>query len=92
MNLFEFDYDLTFMVFFLNTDGKVYARYGGRDSENAENRQSLAGLLYTMNSVLQMHERNEKLFAPKSQETPKYLRDITGGNGMVRGRAMSFAS
>ena len=31
LNLFEFDYDLTFMVFFLNAEGKVYARYGGRD-------------------------------------------------------------
>jgi serine protease Do len=73
------------MVFFLNAEGKVYARYGGRDSENADNRQSLAGLLYTMNSVLQMHERDEKQFAPKSQEAPKYIRDITGGKGMVRG-------
>src|SRR4051794_12132822 len=85
LNLFEFDYVLTFMVFFLNAEGKVYARYGGRDSHNADNRQSLAGLLYTMNSVLRMHERNEKQFAPTSQQTPKYLRDITGGRGMVRG-------
>ncbi len=73
------------MVFFLSAEGKVYARYGGRDSENADNRQSLAGLLYTMNSVLQMHERDEKIFAPQSQQTPKYLRDVTGGKGMVRG-------
>jgi hypothetical protein len=28
LNTFEFDYDLTFMVFFLNANGKVYARYG----------------------------------------------------------------
>jgi serine protease Do len=76
LNLFEFDYDLTFMVFFLNAEEKVYARYGGRDSENADRRQSLAGLLYTMNSVLQMHEREDKSFAPKSQETPKLLRDL----------------
>ena len=30
LNLFEFDYDLTFMVFFLSADQKVYARYGSR--------------------------------------------------------------
>lgn len=78
LNLFDFDYDLTFMVFFLNADGHVYARYGGRDGENADNRQSLAGLHYTMKSVLAMHERETKEFAPKAQEKPKFLREGTG--------------
>jgi predicted metalloprotease with PDZ domain len=78
LNLFEFDYDLTFMVFFLNAEGKVYARYGGRDATSADKRQSLEGLLYTMKSVLRMHEREEKAFAPKSQEAAKYLRDLPG--------------
>lgn len=78
LNLFEFDYDVTFMIFFLNADKKVYARYGGRDSENAENRQSLAGLKYTMNSVLSMHQREEKIFARRVEEGPKYIRDVPG--------------
>lgn len=80
LNLFEFDYDLTFMVFFLNADGKVYARYGGRDAENPDRRQSLDGLAYTMKSVLAMHgrEEKEKEFAPKSQDAPKYIRDVGG--------------
>jgi S1-C subfamily serine protease len=78
LNLFEFDYDLTFMVFFLNAEGKVYARYGGRDATSADKRQSLAGLLYTMKSVLQMHVSEEKTFAPQSQEAAKFLRDMPG--------------
>ena len=61
LNLFEFDYDLTMMVFFLNAEEKVYARYGGRDARNADSRQSLAGLHATMQSVLAMHARPEPL-------------------------------
>jgi hypothetical protein len=78
LNLFEFDYDLTFMVFFLNAEGKVYARYGGRDSEGPDSRQSLRGLRYTMESVLQMHAQDQKAFAPRTQEGPRFIRDVSG--------------
>jgi S1-C subfamily serine protease len=84
LNLFDFDYDLTFMVFFLNAEEKVYARYGGRDSSSPDSRQSLAGLHYTMDSVLQMHERADKAFAPKSQQTAKFIRDVAS-NRRLRG-------
>jgi predicted metalloprotease with PDZ domain len=67
------------MVFFLNADEAVYARYGGRDPDGADNRQSLEGLKYTMESVLKMHQRPEKQFAPKSADRPQYLRDLAGG-------------
>src|SRR5262245_43732960 len=69
------------MVFFLDADAKVYARYGGRDAKDADNRQSLDGLHYTMKSVLAMHERQAKEFAPKSQEEPKYVRGMAGPKG-----------
>jgi predicted metalloprotease with PDZ domain len=78
LNLFEFDYDLTFMVFFLNAEGKVYARYGGRDAESADSRQSLKGLAYTMKSVLDMHGREKKEFAPRSHEGTRYIREVSG--------------
>jgi hypothetical protein len=81
LNLFEFDYDLTFMVFFMDAKEKVYARYGGRDSKDADHRQSLEGLHYTMESVAAMHAREEKerLFAPKAEGKPLYIRDVSGG-------------
>jgi hypothetical protein len=78
LNLFDFDYDLTFMVFFLNAEDKVYARYGGRDATSPDARQSLAGLHYTMESVLAMHAREDKAFAPRSDPQPKYIRDLQG--------------
>jgi serine protease Do len=81
INLFEFDYDLTFMVFFLDGNGKVYARYGGRDCYDPDNRQSLDGLRYTMESVLRMHGRAEKAFAPRSQEGSRFIREVSGARG-----------
>ena len=30
LTLFQFDYDLTFAVFFMNTDRTIYGRYGTR--------------------------------------------------------------
>jgi predicted metalloprotease with PDZ domain len=78
LNLFEFDYDLTFMVFFLNVEGRVYARYGGRDAETPDSRQSLAGLRYTMESVLQVHAQEQKAFAPRTHEGSRFIREAAG--------------
>jgi serine protease Do len=66
------------MVFFLNADEEVYARYGARDAQSPDSRQSLDGLRYTMQSVLAMHESKEKSFAPRAAESPKYVRQIAG--------------
>jgi hypothetical protein len=94
LNLFEFDLDLTMMVFFLDDQDRVYSRYGGRDAKDADSRHSLAGLRYTMESVLAAHTRRKDVrrkdagakeppakddrldFAPPSQDSPKYLRDV----------------
>jgi predicted metalloprotease with PDZ domain len=81
LNLFEFDYDLTFMVFFLDAEERVYARYGGRDAHDADNRQSLDGLRYTMQSVLDMHGRQRKEFAPRVEGPPQSIRDMAGTRG-----------
>src|SRR5438067_12952192 len=85
LNQFEFDLDLTFMVFFLNAEGKIYARYGGRDALSADGRQSPAGLRYTIQSVLAMHDRKEKAFAPASSEKPEFIRDLVGQTGFSHG-------
>ncbi len=73
LDLFDFDYDLTWMGFFLNADGNVYGRYGGRDAESAESRVSLAGLRYTMEAAFSRHRRMEihatKLHKPGAPAT-----------------------
>ncbi len=69
------------MVFFLGAEDKVYGRYGGRDAEGPDERQSLDGLRYTMNSVLEMHRREDRQYAPREEGPPKYVRDYAGGRG-----------
>lgn len=76
INLFAFDFDLTMMTFFLSPEGKVYSRYGGRDSKDAENRLSLAGLRYTMESVLAMHKSKTPLVAERAVEKPLIPKDM----------------
>lgn len=84
MSLFEFDYDLTMMIFFMNADEKIYARYGGRDANSPDARQSLEGLRYTMLSVLAMHGQDEKEFAPRTPEAPKSATSFgKGGKGCM---------
>lgn len=56
MELFQFDFDLTFGVFFLNADKTIYARYGTRDGKNADDDVSLDGLAETMRRVLEIHQ------------------------------------
>ncbi|MCI0702611.1 MAG: PDZ domain-containing protein [Planctomycetia bacterium] len=53
---FEFDYDLTWFVFFLNADETIYGRYGGRDASDAEARISTKGLRYAMDRALETHK------------------------------------
>jgi hypothetical protein len=53
---FEFDYDLTWYVFFLNADETIYGRYGGRDASDPEARISLKGLRHAMGRALETHK------------------------------------
>jgi hypothetical protein len=53
---FEFDFDLTWYVFFLNSDETIYGRYGGRDASDAEARISTKGLRYAMDRALETHK------------------------------------
>jgi serine protease Do len=70
LDLFDFDYDLTWMAFFLHPDGIVYGRYGGRDAVSADSRVSLAGLRYALKAALARHRRREtRRPAPEAKPT-----------------------
>jgi serine protease Do len=71
LDLFDFDYDLTWMGFFLDADGTVYGRYGGRDAESADSQVSLAGLRYAMEAALARHRRTEARRPPKPNPKPR---------------------
>jgi predicted metalloprotease with PDZ domain len=67
LNLFRFNYDLTWMAFFMDAEGRIYGRYGGRDETSAESRLARDGLLWTMTEVLRVH----KAAAANKQPLPK---------------------
>lgn len=57
LQLFQFDYDMSFAVTFLNPDRTVYGRYGTRDGkeEHADSEISLEGLAAAMRGALELH-------------------------------------
>lgn len=71
LTVFDFDYDLTWMGFFMNANQHIYGRFGGRDEEDAEKSLSLKGLKYAMKQALEAYsarpdaelKRVEKPFA-----------------------------
>jgi hypothetical protein len=69
LDLFDFDYDLTWMGFFLDAGGRVLGRYGGRDADSPDGRVSLAGLKYAMERALARH-RAAAPAPPAPKRTP----------------------
>ncbi len=70
LNLFQFDTDQSFAVFFLNADRTIYGRFGTR-SHRTEwiGDVSLDGLAKAMQSVLDMHARFDQVKASLAGKT-----------------------
>jgi predicted metalloprotease with PDZ domain len=56
LGLFQFDYDLTWMAFFMDDQDRFYARYGGREDTDPEAYLTKASLGRVMREVLRLHE------------------------------------
>ncbi len=69
------------MVFFLDDQEQVYARYGGRDARGADELQSPDGLRYTMNSVLRMHQSKDRTYAPRAKRPARTIRQEAMSSG-----------
>ena len=52
LNLFDFDYDLTWFALMLSPDGAVLGRFGGRDADAPGKYHSLKGLRYALEQAL----------------------------------------
>jgi hypothetical protein len=57
LNVFDFDYDLTWAALFLSPEEKIYGRYGSRDADSAGVHLSLPGLRYAMQQARDSHRR-----------------------------------
>src|SRR5262249_48765018 len=58
LNLYAFDLDTTWAAFFMNAEGKIYGRYGGRDAGKSDAKMSSKGLRYAMEKALAEHQKD----------------------------------
>ena len=78
LKLFQFDYDMSFAVTFLNADRTVYGRYGTRNGneEDADSEISMEGFAAAMEGALQLHEaypgNREQLAGKQPVQNVKY--------------------
>jgi hypothetical protein len=77
LRLFQFDWDLTFAVVFLNADGTVYGRYGTRAGvrNNQTTHVSLPSLEKAMQRALELHRaypENRKKLLGKRGPAPSH--------------------
>ncbi|MBI1903570.1 MAG: PDZ domain-containing protein [Planctomycetia bacterium] len=78
LSQFQFDYDQTWCVFFLNADGTVYGRYGTRAGRAAESTShiSIDSFKKALERALKAHRgypRNKSELAAKRGEKPEHL-------------------
>lgn len=76
LSLFQFDTDQSFTVFFLNSDGTVYGRFGTRsDQIQWADDVSIDGLARAMEGALTLHAgypANRRLLAAKRGPAPEF--------------------
>jgi membrane-associated protease RseP (regulator of RpoE activity) len=76
LSLFQFDYELTWAVFFMNADRTIYGRYGTRsDHKDTSKDISLEGLKKAMEGALEIHKGypgNKKELAGKTGPKPAF--------------------
>jgi hypothetical protein len=88
LNVFDFDYDVTWMAFFLNADEKIYGRYGGRDASGPDSRLSLAGFKYALSAALEAHRRDPGAKPEGQPAKPLYVDDYPAAKRFARGECI----
>src|SRR5262245_16761379 len=73
LNIFDFDYDLSWAALFMNANGTVYGRSGSRDSEEKGKDHSLPALHFALKKSLAKHQSNSTNSSPPKQ--PRYGED-----------------
>jgi hypothetical protein len=76
LSQFQFDFDLTFAVFFMNADKTLYGRFGSRsDHKEAAKDISVEGFRKALAAALELHRgypANKATLAGKRGPAPKY--------------------
>ncbi|MBI3466276.1 MAG: PDZ domain-containing protein [Planctomycetes bacterium] len=77
LELFQFDYDLTFAALFLNADRTIYGRYGSRSNEESTDDISIEGFREALSGALELHRgfpANKGLLAGKQSRPVRFKR------------------
>lgn len=75
LNIFHFDYDLTFAAFFMNADKTLYGRYGTRSSQqDAERDISIEGFAKALQGALELHRNYPNNAASLKNKTAPFSR------------------
>ncbi len=76
LSLFQFDFDLTFAVFFLNADRTLYGRFGTRSAQKDAARDiSIEGFRLALTGALELHKgypANKDFLIGKQARAPRF--------------------
>lgn len=76
LDVFAFDYDLTFAALVMHGDGTVYHRFGGRDAAAATMWSSLDGLAQLLRAAMPSHVEHCLAKTAPPPHTPRYVVDL----------------
>jgi len=76
LNLFRFDYDLTFSALLMNADGKIYHTYGGRTWESADAYLSESTFARVLDQTMLEHKAYKPGKRKKRQREPRLVEDM----------------
>lgn len=87
IQLFQFEYDISWMSFFMDAEDRFYARYGGREDDAPDGLVSKASLLRTMQQVLELHRQGAVQTRHEPNPEPVFTpEDIPSMHAHMRGQ------
>jgi serine protease Do len=82
LGVFEFDYDLTWMAFFLDGNERMLGRFGGRSPGDPNKYHSLEGLRFALAAALERHRQAPADVKPAKRE-PKTVEQYPAINKLA---------
>jgi membrane-associated protease RseP (regulator of RpoE activity) len=84
LNVYRFDYDLTFAALLMNADGTIYHTYGGRDFTDPMSHLSMASFTELLKSTAKEHaDYTPRPFTRKRPRIPEDIGREAGHHGKV---------
>ncbi len=79
LNIYHFDYDLTFAALLMNADGEIYHTFGGRDGHDAESHLTIPSMVRVLKAGLTSHMKYAKNPKKRAARKPVRIEQIFDG-------------